>query len=181
MDDQAIKADASARPEGPTWLTYVELGERLRITPDAARQKAIRGHYRKQKGNDGKARVLVEPEVLQAAVQTRPGGDHTDDQVVERMDAREPVQTQGAPPSSGVDAALAAMLEEQLGFLKALVEAERRRADRLQDELLSLAKTHTTTLERHGDDLRQMTVEAEKAKGELAEWKARPWWRRLAG
>jgi hypothetical protein len=97
------------------------------------------------------------------------------------MDAREPVQTQGAPPSSGVDAALAAMLEEQLGFLKALVEAERRRADRLQDELLSLAKTHTTTLERHADDLRQMTVEAEKARGELAEWKSRPWWRRLAG
>src|ERR671916_231703 len=117
MDDQATKADASARPKGPMWLTYVELGQRLRITPDAARQKAIRGRYRKQKGNDGKARVLVEPEVLEIAVQTQPPTNHTDDHPDERMDATEPVQTQEAPPSSGIDATLAAMLDEQIGFL----------------------------------------------------------------
>src|SRR3954469_19688878 len=86
---------APPRPSGPVWLTYVELGGRLGITPDAARQKAIRGRYRKQKGNDGKARVLVEPEVLEIAVQTRPPADHADVQ----MDAEAPVQTPEAQPS----------------------------------------------------------------------------------
>jgi hypothetical protein len=157
MDDQVTKADASARPKGPVWLTYVELGERLKITPDAARQKAIRGRYRKQKGNDGKARVLVEPEVLEIAVQTQPPTNHTDDHPDERMDAVEPVQTQAPPPSSGIDATLAAMLDEQIGFLRGLVESERARADRLQEELLSLAKTHTNTLERHAAEVRQLT------------------------
>jgi hypothetical protein len=41
------------------WLTYGELGERLGISPEAARQKAMRGRWRRQQGNDGKARVLV--------------------------------------------------------------------------------------------------------------------------
>jgi hypothetical protein len=181
MDDLATKLNTSARPQGPMWLTYVELGERLGVTPDAARQKAIRGRYRKQRGNDGKARVLVEPEILLAAVQTQPPADHPDIQVDERMDAAPPVQTPETSHPSATETALVALLEDQISFLKALVENERTRADRLQDELLSLAKTHTTTLERHSDEMRRMALEAEKARSDLVEWKARPWWRRLAG
>jgi hypothetical protein len=101
MDNQTPQPDASARPVSPMWLTYVELGKRLGITPDAARQKAIRGRWRKQKGNDGKARVLVEPEVLQIAVQTQPPTNHTDDHTDIRMDAHGSVQTQEAEASGG--------------------------------------------------------------------------------
>ncbi len=170
MDNQTPQPDASARPVGPVWLTYVELGERLKITPDAARQKAIRGRWRKQKGNDGKARVLVEPEVLQNAVQTQPPANHADDHTDVQMDSHGSVQTPEAQSSRGIDATLAAMLEEQIGFLRALVESERGRADRLQEELLSLAKTHALTLERHAGEMQRMSARQPEER--------RPWWRR---
>src|SRR5215211_555500 len=112
MVDQPMHPDASERPSGPIWLTYVELGERLGITPDAARQKAIRGRYRKQRGNDGKARVLVEPEILLAAVQTQPPTDHPDIQADKRMDAAPPVQTPESPYPSATETALVALLED---------------------------------------------------------------------
>ncbi len=82
------------------------------------------------------------------------------------MDADALVQTPEPSPSA-TETALVALLDDQIGFLKALVENERMRADRLQDELLSLAKTHTTTLERHADEMRKAALEAEKAKGDL--------------
>jgi hypothetical protein len=172
MDNQAPHPDVSERPLGPVWLTYVELGDRLGITPDAARQKAIRGRWRKQRGNDGKARVLVEPEVLQSAVQTHPHGDHTDVHLDERTDSPAPVQTPETPQAndnSATEAALVAMLDDQLAFLKGLVESERSRADRLQDELLSLTKAHTSALERHAAELK-----------EAREVRKVSWWRRWA-
>jgi hypothetical protein len=139
MDDHLAKSDASVRPSGPVWLTYVELGDRLGITPDAARQKAIRGHWRKQRGNDGKARVLVEAEVFQRTVQTHPNGNHTDDHLDERMVPEKPVQLLADEPSSDVQAtgaALVGVLDDQLGFLRALVDSERTRADGLARELV---------------------------------------------
>jgi hypothetical protein len=40
-------------------LTYVELGERLSVTPDTARMRAKRRGWRVEHGNDGRARVRV--------------------------------------------------------------------------------------------------------------------------
>ena len=50
-----------------TWLTYRELAQALDISAEAARQKAIRGGWARQRGNDGKARILVDPEAEKAA------------------------------------------------------------------------------------------------------------------
>ena len=50
-----------------TWLMYSELAQALDISAEAARQKAIRGGWRRQRGNDGKARILVDLEVEKAA------------------------------------------------------------------------------------------------------------------
>jgi hypothetical protein len=50
-----------------TWLKYSDLASALGITPEAARQKAIRGRWRRQRGNDGKALVLVDLEVERAS------------------------------------------------------------------------------------------------------------------
>jgi len=75
----------------------------------------------------------------------------TVDQVDEQTVESPPVQTPEPPASSGnpaTEAALVTLLEDQIGFLKALAESERTRADRLQDELLELAKSHTALLER---------------------------------
>lgn len=41
-------------------LTYAQLGERLGISPEAARQKALRGHWKRVPGNDGKTLVEVD-------------------------------------------------------------------------------------------------------------------------
>jgi hypothetical protein len=153
MDESSPTPEPSGRPSGPTWLTYVELGQLLGTTADAARQKAVRGRWRKQRGNDGKARVLVEPEVLEA-VQTRPARQPAgDDQAAVQVDA---VQ---------VDVQLVTLLEGQISYLKGLADSERARADRLQEELLSLAKSHTVMLERYAN----------------REPERRPWWRRLTG
>jgi hypothetical protein len=51
------------------WLTYEEAGERLRISPAAIRARALRHGWRRQPGNDGKARVLITPEVVRAAAE----------------------------------------------------------------------------------------------------------------
>ena len=44
------------------WLTYAELGERLGISAEAARQKAIRGRWQRRTTNDGRRQILVDIE-----------------------------------------------------------------------------------------------------------------------
>jgi hypothetical protein len=41
------------------WLTYAEAAERLNATPEAVRQKAIRGRWQRTIGNDKRARVRL--------------------------------------------------------------------------------------------------------------------------
>ena len=49
------------------WLTYAEVGERLGISKEAARQRAKRGRWEKTRGNDGKPRIRL-PENWTTAV-----------------------------------------------------------------------------------------------------------------
>src|SRR5215212_3974513 len=51
------------------WFTYSELGERLNISPEAVRQKAIRHRWPRRTANDGRAQVRVD---LQDVVATMP-------------------------------------------------------------------------------------------------------------
>src|SRR3982751_1571684 len=53
------------------WLTYSELGERLCISPEAARQKAIRYHWPRRPANDGKTQVRVDVEDVKASAVPR--------------------------------------------------------------------------------------------------------------
>jgi hypothetical protein len=41
------------------WLTYKQAADKLGVSPQAIRQKAIRGRWPRTKGNDGQARVQV--------------------------------------------------------------------------------------------------------------------------
>lgn len=43
----------------PEWLTYSELAERFDSTPEAMRQRSLRGNWRKQTNNEGKTIVLL--------------------------------------------------------------------------------------------------------------------------
>jgi hypothetical protein len=51
------------------WCTYEQAGERLRVSPAAARARALRGGWRRTAGNDGKARVLLTQDVVRAAAE----------------------------------------------------------------------------------------------------------------
>ena len=57
-------------PTAETWLSHADIAKALGTSPEAARQKAIRGRWRRQRGNDGRALVLVDLEAEQA--RTRP-------------------------------------------------------------------------------------------------------------
>jgi hypothetical protein len=72
-----------------------------------------------------------------------------------------------------------------------LVDAEKGRADAERDAAIAQAALASaearlaTMQEQHLSELRnlqeRMEAEADRARSELTEWRARPWWRRLAG
>jgi chromosome segregation ATPase len=81
-------------------------------------------------------------------------------------------------------AQLSAMTERLIEAEKGRAEAERDAA--IAQAALASAEARLTVMqEQHLAELKElrdrMEAEANKARSELAEWKARPWWRRLAG
>jgi DNA primase len=171
------------------WLTYSELGERLGVSPEAARQKAIRSRWPRQTANDGKAQIRVD----------------LDDVKVPPRKAREPAdarptaeQTPVEPPA---DARMLVALEEHITTLKAMVakaeetasrereqaNAERARADgergradteraRAEDLLRRLAALREAEEARRADTERQL-ADLKSVVDQLR----RPWWKRLVG
>jgi hypothetical protein len=174
------------------WMTYADAAIALRMTPESIRARARREHWRKQLGNDGKALILVPVDA-----EGIPPGD-TDGDVA----ASRPVKRPEADPSVAALQTRISELEARATELRADVERERAerlqerdRADRLTDEVANLARHLASTVEEaavrerdlrdqisHAKEARdRVNAEAGQARSELAEWKARPWWRRLAG
>lgn len=113
-------------------VTYAELAARLGITEDSAKRLVRRRKWPRKTGNDGKMRIDVPVDRLDVAPDS-PGDSPA-----------------GRP---GDDSAVTiARLEAEISGLKALVEAERARAD-------------ATAADR--DRWHDLAM--------------RPWWRRLAG
>lgn len=165
------------------WFTYNDLAERLGISPEAARQKAIRARWPRRTANDGRTQVRVE--LADVLATTRPKLS----QSTTPADARPPVDVPPPePPSDGETAVVLAELRERLaGMVERVAELraqaereraehqvavdrerserhrERDRADALADQVAELARRITETL-----------AEAERRR-------ALPWWRRLAG
>jgi hypothetical protein len=59
------------------WLTYQEASQRLNVSPEAIRARAIRGHWRRQVGNDGLARIVMPTEILRTSGQPQINGRST--------------------------------------------------------------------------------------------------------
>jgi hypothetical protein len=59
------------------WLTYREAGQRLNVSPEAIRARAIRGRWRRQVGNDGLARIVLPTEMLRTSGQPQVNGRST--------------------------------------------------------------------------------------------------------
>ena len=158
------------------WLTYSDLGERLGISSEAARQKAIRARWPRRLALDGRAQVQVDLEAEGAASATRRRGEDAP------SDARPEVIT---PPSN---ASMLDALERHIQTLKAVAEtadgalvrerqradAERARADGLEKRLEEAQErmAQRTDLERQLSVLRNQLAEMRDAQ-------ARSWWRRL--
>ncbi len=173
------------------WLTYSELGERLGVSAEAARQKAIRLRLRRQTANDGKAQVLVDVEDVKASSTPRKPRDQADDD-------------RSTPDEQPSDERALAALEAHIATLKVMVskaeslsERERERADGERDRADSeraradAERERAVELIRRVEDLlleRTKRAEAERqVENKIAELKAmveqmrRPWWRRLVG
>jgi DNA primase len=149
-----------------TWMTYADLAERLGVTAEAARQRAVRGRWRRQTGNDGKTLVLVEPDALAAKKRTperRPDvqpNEHPDDaRTVDALQAHIATLKDALGKAEGV----AAAREDDL-------RRERERIDQLTGELLRLTGEAMVAAAARDD-----------MKAEVDAMRARPWWKRLVG
>jgi chromosome segregation ATPase len=151
-------------PVAETWLTYRELAQGLDISAEAARQKAIRGRWPRQRGNDGKARVLVDLEAEKAAHTPR---RRPDERLNEHPDERRTFEALEAH---------IATLKEAVAKAEALGEQHRqeaemasKRVDHLVAELVEMSMRLT-----------DRTAVADRLRAEFDAYPARPWWRRLA-
>jgi hypothetical protein len=146
-------------PREPEWLTWAEVGERLNVSPHAARAKATRMGWRRQLGNDGKTRVLV---ALEPRAPDQP-----------------PMSPRSPPARKSVDPALMHAVEAHNATLKADVE-------RLEAQL-TYEKARTTATEVQLAEANARADKAIAALGALADQIAalaearKPWWRRLVG
>jgi hypothetical protein len=135
-----------------TWLTYRELAQALGISAEAARQKAVRARWQRQRGNDGKARILVDPEAEKAAHTPRRRLDeHPDERrTFEALEAH------------------IATLKEAVAKAEALGEQASKRVDHLVTELVEMSMR-----------MAEQAAVADRVRAEFDAYRARPWWRRL--
>jgi chromosome segregation ATPase len=143
-----------------TWLTYRELAQGLDISAEAARQKAIRARWQRQRGNDGKARILVDLEAEKAAHTPRRRPD-------ERPDERRTFEALEAHITT---------LKEVVAKAEALGEQHRQEA-----EMASKRVDHLVTeLVEMSMRMAEQTAVADRVRAEFDAYRARRWWRRLA-
>lgn len=197
--------------DGDRWMTYADAAAALGMTTESLRQRARREHWPKQLGNTGKALVLVSADTARntggdAADDT--AGDTPASRPVKRPEADSTaaaLQARIAEMESRANELRGDLERERSERLQ-----ERDRAEKLVGEVADLARqlarlteeagarerdlhgqvvaaeaATAETREQHVAELHELQArlegEAEQARGELAAWKARPWWRRLAG
>ena len=185
-------------------LTYAELAEIWGVSKDAARKKVEGLRLPRTRGNDGRARVMIDLEEV----------THTPKPSKPETGVGDLVETGGSPtPEVVVLQARIADLQSDLSRERADRERdrdnlERERAERLQErdradgltgELSAMARELARIVEDAGtrerglqdqlvnetaqarEERDRLAGEADVARRELAEWRAGSWWRRLAG
>lgn len=185
-------------------LTYAELAEIWGVSKDAARKKVEGLRLPRTRGNDGRARVMIDLEEV----------THTPKPSKPETGVGDPVESTGYPtPEVVALQARIADLQSDLSRERADRERdrdnlERERAERLQErdradgltgELSAMARELARIVEDAGmrerglqdqlvnetaqarEERDRLAGEADAARRELAEWRAGSWWRRLAG
>ena len=177
------------------WLTYATAAERLGISPEAVRQKAIRAKWSKRTGNDGRAEIRIDIDELRAATPPRPQTDHlneppsdagptperppvdhlADDRTLDALDAHiATLKTMVAKAEHTAERERERTAEERdrADVERARADAERNKADSLAAKLAVLRANgaeQTASFERNLAELRA-----------LVDGLQRPWWKRLA-
>jgi hypothetical protein len=174
--------------------TYREIAEQFGIGIEGARiktkRRAAKGLWRMIPGNHPQDIIRVEiPEEEWNSPQRSPTHTPNDgtltplpQQVAERRDTNDIDMLVELIPQ--LTAQLSAMTDRLVDAEKGRAEAERDAA--IAQAALANAESRLSAMqEKHLSELKElrdrMNAEANKARSELAEWKGRPWWRRLAG
>jgi hypothetical protein len=137
-------------PQEPEWLTYGEAAERLNVSPHAVRARATRMGWRRQLGNDGRARILV-------ALQPRAPDD-------------QPLISHSSSARKAVDPAIVDTLKEHNGALEGHVATLKADVEKVEALLAS-------ERERTAQAIAAFQSLAERLEA-IAEAR-RPWWRHL--
>jgi hypothetical protein len=139
-------------------LSYNQLGERLKCSPEAARALVRRLRLPRQKANNGKVLVSVDlSEINHKPMPARSPADH------------HPVTTSLKASVEALQEGLA-KIEASATCHRAEFERERERLERLMVDLLRAALDAQTAKEA-----------VIRLEGELKALRSRPWWRRLVG
>lgn len=160
-----------------TWLTYDELAERLGIERESARTLVKRKRWARQPGNDGRVRIGVPDECLEArdVPGTEAGADPAH---VPEVDPVHPP----APPPDHVPVVVEVLTRHVERLEAALEAAQSRAADRdavatERDLMAAQVEALRGALEAAGLDRDRWHQLATRAP----ESAPLPWWKRLAG
>jgi hypothetical protein len=137
------------------WLTYRQAADKLGVSPQAVRQKAIRGRWPRTKGNDGQARVQVPEQPYRIRTVSGQAPD------VSLMDALREHN---------------ASLKTENERLVALLAAERERADKAITGFEALLRTESERADRAIGAFEQL---AQRLEAMAAQQAIKPWWQRL--
>lgn len=171
------------------WFTYSDLGERLGISSEAARQKAIRYRWPRRTANDGKAQVRVDIEEVKASTYPRRAKDE------------QPSDDRPTPDELPSDTRTLAALDAHIETLKAMIikaeanadreraraddervraDTERARADGLVERVEELLIERAKISDGQRQAISALEEQVQQLRG-MIELARRPWWRRLAG
>jgi type I site-specific restriction endonuclease len=178
------------------WLIYSGLGERLGISSEAARQKAIRHRWRRRTNNFGKAEVLVDlvearehmerfpsrkPKTEQPSDDRETLEDHqSDTQAFAALDAH--IETLKAMVAKAE--AIAERERERADNEQSRADSERVRADRLQGRVEELLKVRVQISDQQQETILGLEQKIEELRTTMEARAAdarRSWWNRLVG
>jgi hypothetical protein len=187
-------------------LTYAELAQAFRITPESANRLARRKRWPRVKGNDGRTRVAVPEDAL--VRQDSPPVSPTDspmdsppDKFIKVLEAHvETLKAQLAAAEARIDkqaedlVAYDAAYAAGLSAERAKVEAERAKAEKALAAAESRAEKQASDFAaREAQQAASLAAEQAKTEKAIAAFASladrldalaaqrRPWWRRLAG
>lgn len=161
--------------EDGEWLTYIEAGKRLGVTPDTLRHRVRRGAMTGARGNDGKPRVWVSVQTVQdvrlngseipfaRSVQTEGVSVHS-----VQTDRRTDAQERRTDPAGMVS------LEDVRSMLGEQSDRLERQHNR---SMVALQEAHRATVEM----LVERMDAAECRVESLLEHVTKPWWKRWFG